>query len=289
VKIAASERSGQTRRLFGVQVNALTMEQVIAACDAAIESGDMLSIGVVNAAKIVTMRRNPELRKAVTSCDLVLADGQAVVWASRLLRQPLPERVAGIDLFERLLARAAQRGHRVFILGATDEVLADATAEALRRWPELVIAGSRNGYFPMTEADQVAAQIQASGADLLFVAMTSPKKELFLETWGPSLGVKVSHGVGGSVDVLAGKVRRAPAGWQKLGLEWLYRVKQEPGRLWKRYLVTNVSFAAMLAVELVKPAQPYDDTDLTGRRPPAPEDLQAPLPYQSDQLARKTP
>lgn len=244
--------------LFGVPVNALTMDDVLLACDNAIAEDRPLSIGVVNAAKIVKMRHDAELRNAVTSCDLVLADGQAVVWASRILRRPLPERVAGIDLFENLLARAARLGHRVYLLGATDDVLASATTEALRRWPSLLIAGSRNGYFPLSDAEQVAAEIRDSRADLLFVGMTSPKKELFLDVWGPTLGVKVSHGVGGSIDVLAGKVSRAPRLWQKLGLEWLYRVKQEPGRLWKRYLVTNFAFVSMLLVEIVKPTAHHD-------------------------------
>ena len=235
------------RDLFGVAIDALTMAQAVERCRAAVEQGDHLSIGVVNAAKIVSMRRDRQLRDAVAGCEMVLADGQSVVWASRVLRAPLPERVAGVDLFFKLLAEGAQRGYRAYFLGARPDVLAAMVDEVARRFPGLKIAGARDGYFQEADERQVAEDIERSGADLLFVGMSSPRKELFLSRWGAATQARVVHGVGGSFDVLAGVTRRAPVSWQRIGLEWLYRLLQEPRRLGPRYLKTNLAFMMLVA------------------------------------------
>lgn len=236
-------------RVLGVPIDPLTMEQVLVRVEEAIETRSRLHIGVVNAAKLVNMRRDPLLREDVLASDLILADGASVVWASRLLRPRLPERVAGIDLMLAMLRRGASRGYRVYCLGATREVL-ERTVERMRaEFPGIQVVGHRDGYFGAEEEEQVAQAIAAARPDILFVAMTSPKKEKFLGRWAPRLQVPVCHGVGGSFDVLAGKVRRAPLAWQRLGLEWLYRVLQEPRRLWRRYLVTNTAFTAMVLAE----------------------------------------
>ena len=192
------------------------------------------------------------LRDSVTGAQLILADGMGVVWASRLVGDPVPERVTGIDLFEALLGLAASRGFSVYLLGARGDVLADAIERARERFPGLRIAGSRDGYFSDAEAPEVAAAISRARPDFLFVAITSPKKEIFLARYGAIMGVSVLHGVGGSFDVLGGRVRRAPRIWQKFGVEWLYRVLQEPARMWRRYLVSNTMFLGLLAREVVR-------------------------------------
>ncbi|MBY8880057.1 WecB/TagA/CpsF family glycosyltransferase [Actinacidiphila acidipaludis] len=240
------------RSLFGVAVDPLTMDQTVERCLDAVRERRPLEVGVVNAAKLVTMRRDARLREAVAGCDLVVADGQAVVWAARVLRSPLPERVAGIDLFMRLLAAAEERGHSVYFLGATQEVLDLMNRQVADRFPGLKVAGSRNGYFADAEQPEIADAVRESGAQLLFLGMTSPKKEIFTAAYGRRTGVHVVHGVGGSFDILAGVTRRAPLGWQRLGLEWLYRLLQEPRRLARRYLTTNAAFLAMTARELVR-------------------------------------
>ncbi|HEX8626657.1 MAG TPA: WecB/TagA/CpsF family glycosyltransferase, partial [Catenuloplanes sp.] len=155
-----------------------------------------------------------------------------------------------------LLERAERHGYSVYFLGATDEVLSAMVDRLRAQHPRLRISGRCNGYFPMSEATRVAADIRAARPDLLFVGMTSPRKELFLEQWGGHIGAHVCHGVGGSFDVLAGVTRRAPRLWRRLGLEWLYRVKQEPRRLWRRYLTTNVAFVALLTRDLVAARRP---------------------------------
>ncbi|WP_271222584.1 WecB/TagA/CpsF family glycosyltransferase [Streptosporangium carneum] len=235
------------REILGTNLDALTMDQVVARCVAAVGEERRLTIGVVNAAKIVNMRSDDLLRQSVVDCDLVLADGQSVVWASGLLGHRLPERVAGIDLFTELLAEGERRGHRVYLLGATPEVLERTVAEIRRRHPALAVAGSRDGYFTDDESERVAAEIADSKADLLFLGITSPKKEIFVKRWGAATGASVIHGVGGSFDILAGHTRRAPARWQRLGLEWFYRLLQEPMRLGPRYLKTNARFLLMVA------------------------------------------
>jgi N-acetylglucosaminyldiphosphoundecaprenol N-acetyl-beta-D-mannosaminyltransferase len=227
------------------------MDQALARIDETIARRGRLRIGVVNAAKIVSMRRDAVLRQDVVSSDLILADGMSVVWASRLLGRPLPERVAGIDLMLGMLRRGSERGYRVYCLGATEAVLEQVAARIAADYPHVRVVGQHHGYFAAEEEPAIAAGIAAAHADILFVAMTSPKKEKFLARWGDRLGVPVSHGVGGSFDVLAGKVQRAPERWQRLGLEWLYRLKQEPGRLWKRYLVTNTVFCALVLREFL--------------------------------------
>jgi N-acetylglucosaminyldiphosphoundecaprenol N-acetyl-beta-D-mannosaminyltransferase len=240
------------RRLFGIDVDPLTIEETVASCLAATGSARQIEVGVVNAAKIVKMRRDPDLRAAVAGCDLIVADGMAVVWASRVLGAPLPERVAGIDLFLRLLAEAQQRRLSVYLLGARPDVLTRTLAEVHRLFPDLIVAGSRDGYYPDGAAPAVADTIARSRADLLFLGMTSPRKEHFVADHGRRTGASVVHGVGGSFDVLAGVVRRAPVQWQRAGLEWLFRALQEPRRLGGRYLKTNLAFVALVLHDLVR-------------------------------------
>ncbi len=240
------------RHLFSIPIDALTLEEALDRVDETIARGGRLRIGVVNAAKIVSMRSNDLLRDSVLSSDLILADGVSVVWAARMLGRPLPERVAGIDLMMGMLRRGNERGYGVFCLGATDGVLDAVAARLAVDYPNLRLAGRRNGYFSEEEEGEVAELVASAKPDILLVAITSPKKEKFLARWADRMGVPVCHGVGGSFDVYAGKVRRAPERWQRLGLEWLYRVMQEPRRLWRRYLTTNTVFCAMVLSELFK-------------------------------------
>lgn len=235
--------------LFGVEVDALTREQAVERCLHAVRTSTPLEVGVVNAAKVVKMRENPDLARSVSNCGLILADGQSVVWASKLLGQPLPERVAGIDLFEDLLGAAERNGMSVYLLGAKQEVIEAAVANARKRWPDLEIAGYRNGYFTDSQQGEVADAIRESGAQLLFLGMTSPKKEIFCAEYGRRTGASLVHGVGGSIDIMSGLTKRAPQLWQKTGMEWAYRTVQEPGRMLPRYLRTNTAFIALVASE----------------------------------------
>jgi N-acetylglucosaminyldiphosphoundecaprenol N-acetyl-beta-D-mannosaminyltransferase len=237
--------------LWGVPVHPWTMQQTLEEIVRRMKSGRFTQHGVVNTAKIVNQRNDPELRQALLSCDIINADGMGVVLASRLLGTPMPQRVTGIDLFLHLLDRAVKQGEPVFLLGAEPEIVEKAAAELRVRYPGLKLAGWHHGYFWDDEA-AVVRKIRESGARLLFVGITSPKKERFIHRWREELGVRFAMGVGGAFDVLAGKTRRSPLWMQRVGLEWLFRLLLEPGRLGKRYLVTNAVFLVLLISEWIK-------------------------------------
>ena len=243
--------------LFGLEMDPLTLPQVVDLAATAVDDRRRMLIGVVNAAKIAKLKADRVLRESLLTSDVLLADGQAIVWASRLLGRPLPERVAGIDLFEALLHLADERHLRIFLLGARPEVLARLESVVADRWPGARVAGSHDGYFDEQEAAEIAEQIAGAHPDLLFLGMPTPRKEIFLATYGDDLGVPVLHGVGGSFDVLAGITKRAPQHWQDWGMEWAYRLLQEPRRMWRRYLVTNTAFLCLVAAERVHPRAPY--------------------------------
>lgn len=226
--------------VFGVPLDLLTMDETVARSVELIEESRPVQHVVINAGKVVMMQDVPGLRDAIAGCDVVNADGQSIVWAGRVLGVPVPERVAGIDLMHRLLAEAESRAWPVYFLGARQEVLEACVSRIRALHPCLEIAGMRNGYFDADDA--VAAEIAASGARVLFVGISSPRKEWFLAEQLKSMGPVFAMGVGGSFDVIAGLTARAPRWMQRVGLEWLYRLLQEPRRMWKRYLVGNTRF-----------------------------------------------
>ncbi|WP_321844634.1 WecB/TagA/CpsF family glycosyltransferase [Paraburkholderia bannensis] len=231
--------------LFGAKIDIATMEETVQLIVERIAQRKFTQHVVVNVAKLVNMQSDAELAKAVNDCDLINIDGMGVLWGARLLGHEVNERVAGIDLFDKLLISAAAREYPVFFLGATDDVLEKAVKVCNERYENLKIAGSHHGYFWGNEREVVDI-IKRSGARLLFVAITSPKKERFINDWSAELGVDFVMGVGGTFDVIAGKVKRAPLWMQRSGLEWLFRVLQEPKRMWKRYLFTNSAFLLMI-------------------------------------------
>ncbi|HAV35197.1 MAG TPA: glycosyltransferase [Massilia sp.] len=228
--------------MMGCRIDNLSMEETLVRIEEFIRSGKPHQHVVVNVDKLVKASRDPELRRIVNECALVNADGMPVVWASRLLGKPLKERVAGIDLFEALMRRAGEKGWRVFLLGARADVVALVAATYSRRYPQLAIAGWRDGYWKASEEAQVAEQVRASGADLLFVAISSPKKEQFLGRWQAEMKIPFAMGVGGTFDVAIGRVRRAPRWMQRAGLEWFYRFLQEPRRMFRRYFIDDMAF-----------------------------------------------
>ncbi len=228
--------------VFGCPVDPLTLGQAVDWVDARIAGRSPGRVGAVNAAKLVKLEREPALASAVGSCELVVADGMSVVWAARVLTGARLERVAGIDLMDALLSRAAERGHRVYFLGATQEVLDRMLGVLRERLPRLRVAGSHHGYFRPDEEPELVRTIRAAEPDILFVGMGTPAKEYWIDRNFRDVGAPVSMGVGGSFDVLSGLVKRAPRWMQRLGMEWFYRLLQEPRRLWRRYLITTSIF-----------------------------------------------
>lgn len=228
--------------ILNCPIDTLTMKETVDKIDDSIKNNISLHHVVVNASKLVHMKKNKELHTSVVNSDIINPDGQAVVWASKVLGQPLPERVAGIDLMQNLVKLAHEKNYKVFFFGANEKVV----SEVVKRYSEVyspnVVAGYRNGYFDKDEEQNIAEEIAKSGADILFVAISSPTKEIFLNTYKDIIQTPFIMGVGGSFDVVSGKVERAPIWMQKYGLEWFYRFLQEPRRMWKRYLYTNSMF-----------------------------------------------
>lgn len=232
--------------LLGCSVDILTMAETVERAKLAMRERERVQHVALNVAKFVNMRSDSALRADVMGSDVIGIDGMGILLALRLFGVPVTERVAGIDLCWEVLKVCASDGFRPFLLGATPAVLARASDVMAATFPSLQIAGLRDGYFRPEEEGEVVEQIINSKADCLFIAMPTPRKERFLAAYRDRLGVPFIMGVGGSLDVIAGQVRRAPLIMQSMGLEWLYRVYQEPRRMWWRYAKTNTLFAAIL-------------------------------------------
>ena len=235
--------------VMGAPVDPWTMAQTVARTKELVDSGAFAHLIGVNADKLLQMRDDPEMDAIVRRCEVVNADGASMVMAANRLGVPVPERVAGIDLMGELCGLAAREGYRVFLLGAKREVAERTRDVLLGEHPGLDVAGVRDGYFGEGEFDTVAEEVRASGAQVTFVGITSPKKERLIERFR-ELGLKGAYvGVGGSFDVVSGAIPRAPLWMQRAHLEWLFRMMQEPGRLAKRYIVGNARFMALLRKE----------------------------------------
>lgn len=239
--------------LMGCPVDLLTsaavLEEVARAIDT--QSGPKV-IQFVNGNKIAQVRRDPEMERIMWRADYVLADGKPLLPMGRLLGVNLPERIDGIGLMMKLLKLADQRHYRVFLLGAKQPVLETCVQKIRRDYPNLQIVGYRNGYFTQAEADGVVQEIRAARCDILFLGMGSPMKEQFADGYGKDTGASVIQGVGGSFDVMADLVKRAPAWIQQIGCEWLYRVAQEPRRMFWRYATTNTQCLYIFSRDLVR-------------------------------------
>lgn len=237
---------------MGCAMDNLTMEETLDRIEEFVRNGRPHQHVVVNVDKVVKAAKDPQLREIINHCDLINVDGMPIVWASRLFGNPLKGRVTGVDLFERLLEQAARKGWGVYFLGAREEVVSQVAELAPRRFSGLRIAGYRNGYWKPEDETDVVKDIQSAAPQLLFVAISSPKKEQFLGRYQEAMKVPFAMGVGGTFDVFVGKVQRAPLWMQRFGLEWFYRFLQEPTRMFKRYFIDDVYFFWLLAREFFR-------------------------------------
>ncbi len=227
-------------------IDNLTMEETLGVVEEFIRSGRPHQHVVVNVDKVVKAQDDEALRSIINNCALINADGMPLVWASRWLGMPLKERVAGVDLFEALMKRSAVSGWRVYLLGARKDVVDGVKALYELKYPGLTIAGARDGYWTKDEEEGVVQDIAAARPDILFVAISSPKKEQFLGKYQAQMKVPFAMGVGGTFDVAVGKVKRAPLWMQRSGLEWFYRFLQEPRRMFRRYFIDDMAFIGLL-------------------------------------------
>lgn len=236
--------------IMGCDIDNLSMEETLMKVESFVGSGRPHQHVAINVDKIVKASHDEQLRQVINGSALVNADGMPVVWASRLLGKALKARVAGVDLFDELMRRSLEKNWRVFLLGAREDVVQGVKVLYEQKYPGLTIAGYHNGYWTPEEEAGVVEQIKAARPDLLFVAISSPKKELFLDRYQAEMQIPFAMCVGGTFDVAVGRVKRAPLWMQKWGLEWFYRFLQEPRRMFKRYFVDDMAFLWLLAKEV---------------------------------------
>ena len=215
--------------ILGVGFDDLTIEEAADRASALLEEEGFHYVVTPNPELVDRARREETFREALNGADLVLPDGIGVVYAARLLGRPLKGRCPGIDFAGKLMMRMARKGQRLYLLGAKPGVAEAAAARLEARCPGLTICGVHDGYF--REDGPVVEDIRKSGADVVFVCLGFPKQEYWMKKNGPATGARLLAGLGGSLDVFAGVVERAPESWQRLGLEWLYRLTREPQRI----------------------------------------------------------
>lgn len=229
-------------QILGINIDPLTMAETVEKVDRMIIENKSLHLMGVNADKINQCHSDEAIKKIVNESGIINADGASVVLAGRFLGQSIPERVAGIDLMQELLVLSNRKGYSVYFLGAKEEVLQDMLAIFKETYPQLRVAGYRNGYFTAEDEEIIQEEIREKDPAIVFVGITSPKKEYLIQKFMGNGLQSVFMGVGGSFDVLSGHIKRAPLWMQKAHLEWLFRVANEPRRLFKRYFVGNVKF-----------------------------------------------
>jgi N-acetylglucosaminyldiphosphoundecaprenol N-acetyl-beta-D-mannosaminyltransferase len=233
--------------LFDIAIDNVTLERAVETIVERLDGETATQVSFVNADCVNVACRNPEYLEALQESDLVFADGVGVRMAGEVLGQPVCDNVNGTDLFPLLAAALEHTDKRVYLLGGRPGVAEGVAQWLARHYPGVEVAGFHHGYFSPKEEAEVIEEIRDSSAELVLVAFGAPRQELWVRRNLAKLGAKVVIGVGGLLDFYSGRIPRAPRWIRKLGMEWCYRLIQEPKRLWRRYLVGNVVFLARLA------------------------------------------
>ena len=245
---------GHNRRItiLDTVIDVLDEKETINLVEKYINEKEPLHLMGVNADKINSLNTNHRLKEIINGCGIINADGASVVLASRFLKKPLPERVAGIDLMQKLVDVSEKKGYSIYLLGAKQQVV-EKTAQVLKgKHKDFNILGVHNGYFKQQDWKEISKELKKLCPDIVFIGITSPLKEYLIEYLQNDGNKSVFMGVGGSFDVISGNIPRAPLWMQKTNLEWLFRVMQEPRRLFKRYFVGNVTFINAIIKEKVR-------------------------------------
>jgi N-acetylglucosaminyldiphosphoundecaprenol N-acetyl-beta-D-mannosaminyltransferase len=233
VTSVAAEPVMDTIHLLGVAISRVSREEALSRIEAFIRSKEPHLVVTADSSALVIASEDEEFRRIVNAADMVTPDSTGILWAARRLGCPLIERVSGVDLAERLCELGARRGYSLFLYGAAPGVADTAAANLSARYPGLRIAGTAHGFLPESEQEALLARIEAARPDILLVAMGIPRQEKWIHRHMPRLQVPVAIGVGGSFDVFAGNVARAPGWFQRHGLEWAYRLYKNPRKIAK--------------------------------------------------------
>ena len=238
---------------WGIGINTFTMREYLGIIEKSIIERDEIIVQIgVNAYTVVCIQKDKVLCETINKSSLVNIDGMPVAWALKFMGHKEITKVSCPDIFDELIKLAAEKHYKPFFLGTTPEILEMAINKLTAEFPELEIAGSHHGFFVESESSQIAEMIKNSKADMLFLGISSPKKEIFSEQYAQFMQVPYIFGVGGVFDIIAGQIKRAPLWMQNSGLEWLYRFIQEPGRMWRRYLIGNLQFVYYVLKEKVR-------------------------------------
>jgi N-acetylglucosaminyldiphosphoundecaprenol N-acetyl-beta-D-mannosaminyltransferase len=237
---------------LGLCFDDLTLTEALSQIERFIQERTPCKIFTPNVALLIWSRKDPFLRDVYRSCDIVTVDGMAIYYALHLVGTPVKASLSASLLFYPLLRIAEEKGHGVYLLGAKEQVLQAAVHNLRQQFPALRILGAHHGYFDVDNASDVVADIRRAAPDILLLGMSTPMKERFADRYLTAMNVPVTLGVGGMFDIAAGIARFAPTWVRRLCLEWLYRLLQEPRRMWKRYLTTNCAFLWLLQKELIR-------------------------------------
>lgn len=238
--------------ILNIVVDVLDFQQTIDLVEKYVDTKTPLHLMGVNADKIIEANKNERMKQIINSCGVINADGASVIIASRFLKRPLPERVAGIDLMQNLIKLSVKKEYSIYLLGGKQEIV-ERTAKVLKKqYPMLKLAGIHNGYFEESDWPLISDELKKLKVDFVFVGITSPLKEYLIEYLQEDGNESVFMGVGGSFDVISGELLRAPIWMQKANMEWFFRMIQEPKRLFKRYLIGNIIFIKKILMEKIK-------------------------------------
>ncbi len=236
----------KTINILGVHIDCLTHVQALERLTGFLDTPETDLVFTPNSEIIYAAYKDEAFKTRLNSASLNTADGIGVVYASKILGKPLSERVAGFDLMCAFMGECAKLGARVFLFGSKEGVGKEAADELVRRYPNLNICGIRNGYFTDADTEDILSQMNAANPDVILVCLGAPKQENWIFDNAPKLHAKLMMGCGGSLDVLAGRVERAPESWQRLGLEWAYRLKKEPKRIWRMMALPKFAWTVLL-------------------------------------------
>lgn len=231
--------------ILGVNVDKVTKDEAVETVMSMMNDGGHHAVFTPNSEIILMAYRDTEICAQLNSADLLTADGIGVVYASKILKNPIAQRAAGYDIACGVIDRIAESGHRLYLFGGKPGVAETAKEKLTEKYPFLNIVGLRDGYFEPDETDGIVADINASGADLLFVCLGAPKQEKWICANRDRLNCSVMMGIGGSLDVFAGTVERAPEFWCNMGLEWLYRLIKEPWRAKRMLALPKFGFTVL--------------------------------------------
>lgn len=242
---------GEKKRIsiLGVPLDRMSYDEAVRRAEVLLEAEGAKSIVTPNAEIIMMAKGNPELKKALTNSDMCFPDGIGVVIASRIMGEPLRGRTAGFDLMIKLFEMSNMHKRSVYLLGGKPGIAELAAINIKVKYPQICVSGTHHGYFTKEEEAKIIEDINGAKPSLLLIALGAPKQEIFMNTYKGQLRCGVMMGVGGSLDVLSGKVERAPVAWQKLGMEWLYRLIADPTRF-SRVMVLPVFLIKITADRL---------------------------------------